>query len=112
MQLSNVLFTVTALCATSAYARCFKGGARWLDRGDANRMLDSVCKEFQGNYHPNQDWRVCRNGKLSQRYSFEVQNLYNSEHNLSHDDCVKFLAAEINNCDYGGVSEIIGFKFK
>ena len=113
MQISNFLIAVTALCATSASAKCFNTGKNWGNHDVAKAELVSACIEMAGPFAPGQTKTRCRNSPTEDKsFKFELQNETGNTAGISADECQRNIGAQIDNCGHGGEITTSGVRFR
>lgn len=113
MQFSTLLIgAVTALLgATTVSGKCFQTGENWGDHTVAKRELSAACDQLKGHYGADEIAQKCRavDGKS---FVFLIQNKTPDITEISKDECMRNIGAQIDNCGHGGEITVSGVRFR
>lgn len=115
MQFTTVLVALLAAAPLTVQAYCHKSGERSFSESDTKADLPGVCRDkfASRNYARSETISHCYTapGVPDKHWIFSVQRKGDSSW-VSQGDCVKWLSAEVDNCDHGGYSTRAGFIFR
>lgn len=113
MHFSTFLVAAIALCATSAFGKCFNSGRNWGNHKVAKDELAKACNELKGIYDPGEIATRCRNNAdKTTSFVFEIENKTGEEANISQGECKRNIGDQIDKCGHGGEVTYSGMRFR
>ncbi|MCJ1467753.1 hypothetical protein MMC07_006378 [Pseudocyphellaria aurata] len=114
MHFTTFLVAAAALCATSASGECFNTGQNWGDHAVAKAKLAEACgEELARDYGSNDAHQKCKdNSAGNESYVFRIENHTGGGIQVSYDECVREIGAQIDNCGHGGAVTHAGVYYR